>query len=62
VRSHTTNEIWRKNKTALEALRVAPIMSVYYHLRTAGYLTQYSRLLLGIDRIDRVRLVGKAAS
>jgi hypothetical protein len=37
-------------------------MTVYYHLRTAGYLMQYSRLLLGIDRIDRVRLVGKAAS
>ncbi len=54
------NEIVRKKKTVFEALRVAPVMTAYYHVRTAGYLTQYARFLLGRERIDRVRLARRA--
>jgi glycosyltransferase involved in cell wall biosynthesis len=50
------NEIWRKKKTPAQALLVAPVMTAYYHVRTAGYLRQMARLHLGIDRIERVRL------
>lgn len=50
------NEIWRKKKTVSQAVKVAPVMTAYYHLRTAGYLLQYARLLLGVDRLQRVSL------
>jgi glycosyltransferase involved in cell wall biosynthesis len=50
------NEIWRKKKTPGEALRAAPALAAYYHVRAAGYLLQYARLLLGIDRLERVSL------
>jgi hypothetical protein len=50
------NEIWRKKKTPAEALRVAPVMIAYYHVRTAGYVRQMLRLRLGIDRMERMRL------
>lgn len=50
------NEIWRKKKTPGEAARIAPVMAIFYHVRAAGYLLQYARLLLGIDRIERVKL------
>jgi glycosyltransferase involved in cell wall biosynthesis len=50
------NEIWRKKKTPLQALRVAPVMTAYYHARTWGYVRQMARLRLGIDRMERVRL------
>jgi glycosyltransferase involved in cell wall biosynthesis len=50
------NEIWRKKKTPGEALRAAPALAAYYHVRAAGYLLQYARLLFGVDKLERVKL------
>ena len=50
------NEIWRKQKTPAQALRIAPAMIAYYHARTAGYLRQRALLALGIERMQRTRL------
>lgn len=50
------NEVVRKNKTVLEAIRSAPMMTAYYHVRAYGYFKQYARLLLGLDDITRVRV------
>jgi glycosyltransferase involved in cell wall biosynthesis len=41
------NEIWRKGKTPGQALRIAPIMTLYYHVRAFGYFGEYARALLG---------------
>jgi len=41
------NEIWRKGKTLAQAIRVAPVMTVYYHLRAFGYFREYARALAG---------------
>jgi glycosyltransferase involved in cell wall biosynthesis len=56
------NEIWRKGKTPVQALRVAPVMTAYYHVRAFGYFRQLARAWLGFDRIRRVRLDRGGAS
>lgn len=50
------NEIARKGKTVGQALRIAPVMTAYYHLRAYGYFRQWARLLLGVDKLERERL------
>jgi glycosyltransferase involved in cell wall biosynthesis len=50
------NEIWRKKKTLWQAIRIAPVMTAYYHVRTYGYAKQYLRLWLGVDRLVKERL------
>jgi glycosyltransferase involved in cell wall biosynthesis len=50
------NEIWRKKKTPLQALKIAPVMTAYYQVRTAGYVVQTARLWLGVERMERFRL------
>lgn len=50
------NEIWRKQKTVLEAIRTAPVMTAYYHVRAFGYVRQYLKCVLGLDPIARERL------
>ena len=50
------NEIARKKKTLGQALRIAPVMTAYFHLRAYGYFRQWSRLLLGIDKLEREQL------
>jgi len=50
------NEIGRKGKTVGQALRIAPVMTAYYHLRAYGYFRQWTRLALGIDELERERL------
>jgi glycosyltransferase involved in cell wall biosynthesis len=50
------NEIARKRKTVRETLVSTPVMAIYYHVRTYGYLRQYARLWLGLDTLPRVRL------
>lgn len=55
------NEIWRKNKTVFEAIRTAPVMTAYYHVRAFGYVRQYLACLLGREPIARVRLDAAAA-
>jgi glycosyltransferase involved in cell wall biosynthesis len=50
------NEIARKGKTVGQALRIAPVMTAYFHLRAYGYFRQWTRLLLGIDELERERL------
>ncbi len=52
----TYNELVRKRKTILETLMTFPVLLVYYHLRLAGYVVQYARLLCGRDTIERVKL------
>ncbi len=37
------NEIWRKGKTVFQAVRVAPVMTMYYHVRAYGYFREYAR-------------------
>ncbi|MFN2443257.1 MAG: glycosyltransferase family 2 protein [Thermoanaerobaculia bacterium] len=54
------NEIWRKKKTILEAIQVAGVMTLYYHLRAGGYFLQHARLLAGAERIERVKLATRA--
>jgi hypothetical protein len=39
-----------------QALRIAPVMTAYFHLRAYGYFRQWTRLLLGIDELERERL------
>ena len=50
------NELLRKRKTVLETLITFPVLLAYYHLRLAGYLAQYVRLLTGKQRLRRIRL------
>jgi hypothetical protein len=50
------NEIWRKRKTVWQAVRVAPVLTAYYHVRCAAYLSQLARLMAGIDRLHRVAI------
>jgi glycosyltransferase involved in cell wall biosynthesis len=50
------NEVCRKRKTLFETAITWPVTVAYYHVRTAGYLSQYVRLVLGVDRLPRVRL------
>jgi hypothetical protein len=52
------NELARKNKSVSETLRSAPVMAAYYHVRAFGYVRQYLRLWLGLDRLPRVKLSG----
>lgn len=52
----TYNELVRKRKTILETLITFPVLLVYYHLRLAGYVVQYARLLTGVDSLERVNL------
>lgn len=40
------NEIWRKGKTLPEAVRIAPVMTAYYHLRAYGYFREHLRALV----------------
>jgi glycosyltransferase involved in cell wall biosynthesis len=47
------NEVGRKGKTVGQALRIAPVMTAYYHLRAYGYFRQWTRLLLGVDKLER---------
>jgi glycosyltransferase involved in cell wall biosynthesis len=50
------NELARKKKRPLEALRSAPVLAAYYHVRAFSYVRQYLRLLLGLDSLPRVRI------
>jgi hypothetical protein len=36
-------------------------LTAYYHVRAAGYLIQYARLLFGVDRLERVKLKAKVS-
>ncbi|MGD8863726.1 MAG: glycosyltransferase family 2 protein [Myxococcales bacterium] len=47
------NEIWRKDKTPLQALKVAPVMTAYYHVRAFGYFRELLRLQLGRSELQR---------
>ncbi len=49
------NELFRKRKAILEVAATLPLMLVYYHLRLLGYVYQWCRLAIGIDKIRRVR-------
>jgi glycosyltransferase involved in cell wall biosynthesis len=50
------NDLFRKKKTAWETLITFPLLLTYYHMRLAGYVVQYVRLWVGLDKIERVRL------
>lgn len=50
------NDLFRKQKTVWETLITMPPLLAYYHTRLAGYLVQYARLWLGLDRLERVKL------
>lgn len=50
------NELSNKGKTAIELLRAAPALTVYYHIRLAGYLTRRFEIALGVRRPTRVNI------
>lgn len=52
------NELTRKGKTTLQAFYLLPLMLLYYHVRVFAYFRESVLLLLGVKRVDRVRLRG----
>jgi len=48
------NELWNKGKTPLELLCAAPALTVYYHIRLAGYLMRRIEIARHIRRPERV--------
>ena len=51
-----SGDLWRKKKTFTETVITFPLLLTYYHVRLAGYLLQSIRLLLRVERLERVRL------
>lgn len=50
------NEIRRKKKSLIDAVRCLPVLVAYYQVRLAGYLYEAWRVRVGYRVIERVRL------
>ncbi len=50
------NERFRKRKTVGEIVITFPLVLIFFHLRLAGYVVQWLRFWLRLDRLERVKL------
>ena len=48
------NEIRNKGKNALELVKAAPALAVYYHVRLAGWMFRTAQLKCGIRPVERI--------